>query len=147
MFTEHIVPTARERLATIDAGAPLREAADLMARPHIDLVVVCDQDGRMLGVLTKTDVVGQIRQCSGCSCTVRADAVMTRSVVACGLGEALQAVWSMMKEHGVQRVPLVDRDGKPVGIIYARDALQALLSEVEDEESLLRDYVMNVGYQ
>jgi len=32
-------------------------------------------------------------------------------------------------------------------MLSARDALQVLLEEVENEESLLRDYVMCVGYQ
>jgi hypothetical protein len=41
----------------------------------------------------------------------------------------------------------VDQSRKPIGIMYARDALQNQLGEVEDDETLLRDYVMNVGYQ
>jgi hypothetical protein len=48
--------------------------------------------------------------------------------------------------RGLQRIPVLDGNRKPVGIIYARDALQCLLGEVEGEETLLRDYVMNVGY-
>jgi len=31
-------------------------------------------------------------------------------------------------------------------VLKARDALEGLLDEVENEESLLRDYVMCVGY-
>jgi predicted transcriptional regulator len=75
------------------------------------------------------------------------ETIMTRSVTACGPGDALQAIWSAMKQRGVQRVPVVAQDGQPIGVIYAHDALQLLLSEVEDEESLLRDYVMNIGYR
>jgi hypothetical protein len=33
-----------------------------------------------------------------------------------------------------------------VGVLNARDALQVLLKEVENEESLLRDYVMGIGF-
>jgi CBS domain-containing protein len=58
MLAEQMLPRARERLATIDAAAPVKEAADLMSKPHTDLVVVCDPDGGMVGVLTKTDIVG-----------------------------------------------------------------------------------------
>ena len=32
-------------------------------------------------------------------------------------------------------------------MIYAQDALQNLLSEVNDKEGLLRDYVVDVAYQ
>lgn len=147
MLVERILPKARERLAAIGADAPVREAADLMAKPHIDLVVVCDGDGKMIGVLTKTDIVGQIRMCSGCNCTTGVDRVMTRDVISCRPNEWLQGIWARMKEKNLQRIPVVDHEGKPLGIIYARDALQDLLNEVENEESLLRDYVMCVGYQ
>jgi CBS domain-containing protein len=147
MFAEQMLPRARERLATISGAAPVKDAAALMARPHTDLVVVCGQDGRMVGVLTKTDIVGQITRCLGSGCMARVDTIMTRDVASCQLGEPLQDIWSMMKARGLQRIPIVDQVGRAVGIIYARDALQALLGEVESDETLLRDYVMNVGYQ
>lgn len=131
MLVERILPKARERLATIGAGAPVRDAADLMAKPHFDLVVVCDADGRMVDVLTKTDIVGQIRTCTGCNCTTGVEQVMTRDVISCEPGEWLQSVWTLMKDKGLQRVPVVDEQGRPLGIIYARDALQDLLREVE----------------
>jgi CBS domain-containing protein len=77
----------------------------------------------------------------------RVDTIMTRDPISCAPSDLLQDVWSAMKERGRQRVPIVGRHGKPIGIIYARDALQSLLAEIEDEEALLRDYVMNIGYQ
>jgi CBS domain-containing protein len=147
MFAEQMLPKARERLATVNAAAPVRDAADLMSKPHTDLVVVCDRDGGMVGVLTKTDIVRQIGQCVGGGCTARVDTIMTRDVVSCRPGDALHDVWSVMKSRDLQRIPVVDQGGKPAGIIYARDALQSLLGESENDEALLRDYVMNVGYQ
>ncbi|WP_191057524.1 CBS domain-containing protein [Geminicoccus harenae] len=147
MMPQHVLARARERLTTIDATAPVTEAADRMAKPHVDLVVVCDSDGRMVGVVTKTNIVGQVRQCLGGACTTSVADIMVRDVVSCGPDGSLQDVWSAMKGTGLQRVPVVDGHGRPVGIIYARDALQHLLREVEDEEALLRDYVLGIGYR
>ncbi len=147
MFAEQMLPRARERLATVNAAAPVKDAADLMSKPHTDLVVVCGHDGGMVGVLTKTDIVGQIRHCIGGGCTARVDTIMTRDVISCRPGDALHDVWSVMRGRSLQRIPIVDQGGKPIGIIYARDALQSLLGESENDEALLRDYVMNVGYQ
>jgi CBS domain-containing protein len=147
MVAEQMLPKARERLVTISRDAPVREAAALMARPHTDLVVVCGQHGAMVGVLTKTDIVRQITGCIGSGCTARVDTIMTRDVASCQPGEPLQEIWSMMKARGLQRIPVVDQAGTPIGIIYARDALQTLLGAVESDEALLRDYVMNIGYQ
>ena len=35
----------------------------------------------------------------------------------------------------------------PLGVLNAGDALQVLLQDVQDEEAMLRDYVMGVGYR
>ena len=147
MTTARTVPDMRERLSTIAASVPVKEAADLMSTPHIDLLVVCGEDGGMVGVLTKTDIVGQIRHCLGHGCVARVETIMTRNVISCCLDTPLQQLWGTMKEKAVQRVPVLDDLGKPVGIVYARDALKCLLGEVEDEEGLLRDYVMGLGYR
>jgi CBS domain-containing protein len=147
MFVQQMLLRAHERLATVGACAPVIEAAGLLSKPHTDIVVVCEREGDMVGVVTKTDIVGQIGKCDGKGCTARVDTIMTRDVVCCGTTETLQDVWVAMKESGLQRLPLIDQFRKPVGIIYARDALENLLCEVEDEESLLRDYVMGVGYR
>ncbi|WP_246671185.1 CBS domain-containing protein [Mesorhizobium sp. 8] len=143
---QEFLPRAIERLAVIEAQAPVREAAALMSRPHTDLIVVCDR-GAMVGVLTKTDIVGQIGRCMGAGCTARVDAIMTRDVTYCRAHELLLDVWSTMRERGLQRVPVLDEGRRPLGIIYAREALQALLSEAENEEELLRDYVSGIGYR
>lgn len=147
MLIERILSSTRKRLALINHAAPVTQAAELMSKPHTDLVVVCGGAGEMVGVLTKTDIVGQIRQCTGCGCAAAVGSIMTRDVVACRPEDHLKDVWATMMRHGLQRVPVVDGDRKPLGILYARDALQSLLGEVEHEEALLRDYVMCVGYR
>jgi CBS domain-containing protein len=72
MIVNNILPRALERLAVIEAGVPVREAAALMSKPHTDLIVVCDH-GDMVGVLTKTDIVGQNSRCMSSGCTGRVE--------------------------------------------------------------------------
>ena len=146
MIVKNILPRAIERLAVIEAQAPVRDAAALMSKPHTDLIIVCDQ-GDMVGVLSKTDIVGEIGRCMGAGCTARVDSIMTRDVTYCRPHEILLDVWSVMRQRGLQRVPILDEARRPLGIIYAREALQALLSEAENQDELLRDYISGVGYR
>ena len=147
MLVARMLAVARQRLVKIDASALLTDAAGLLGDPQVNLVVVSDSDGAMVGVITKTDVVRQISQCRGSACTTIAATVMTPNVTYCHPNEFLHDVWSIMKERGFLHIPIVDNDSRPCGVLNARDALQALLGEVEDEESLLRDYVMGIGYR
>ena len=147
MFVERMVTTARDRLVTISHGAPLIEAARLLGTSKTDLVVVCGSGGQLSGVITKTDVVRQISRCQGSSCTVAVSAIMTDDVVFCRTTDQVSDIWAIMKERRLKNIPVTDEASIPIGLLNARDALEVLLTEVEQEETLLRDYVMCVGYR
>ena len=144
---EKIVPVARERLVTVRDDAPLVEAAKFLDGRDINLVVVCDKGGAMVGIVTRTNIVRQMALCQGCGCTAAAGSVMIKDVTSCRPDELLHDVWSLMKERKLVHVPIVGDDLKPLGVINARDALVVLLEGSEYEEGLLRDYVMGIGYR
>ena len=146
MFVERMLPVARTRLVTISDSTSLIEAANLLLDGHTDLLVVRGGDELLAGVITKTDVVRQISLGQGSACTMAASTVMTRTVVHCQSNDVLQDVWSIMKDRGLKNLPILGRDSRPIGVLNARDALEALREEVEYEEVLLRDYVMCVGW-
>jgi CBS domain-containing protein len=147
MRVESILPIAQQRMITVRADGSLVDAADLLSDTHRALLVVCNDDGAMVGVITKTDVVRQVAQCHGVVDKARISAVMTKTVTSCRSGDLLHDILTLMKSRGFVHIPIVDVNSRPCGVVNARDALQALLREVKDEELLLRAYVMGVGYQ
>ncbi|MGH8727419.1 MAG: CBS domain-containing protein [Burkholderiales bacterium] len=138
---------ARSRLVTINVDALLVDVAKLLSDTQIALVVVCDSDGAMVGVITETNIVQQIGRCGESACTTAAVDVMTRDVAYCRPTDSLLDVLSMMEKRGFVHVPVIDENSKPSGVVNARDALRALMAEGEYEASLLRDYVMGIGYR
>ena len=68
IFVEKILTVARERLVTVKDDALLTEAARFLDGGHINLVVVCDKGGAMVGIVTRTDVVHQMSICQGSGC-------------------------------------------------------------------------------
>lgn len=145
VLVQTLLPEARKRLVTVAHDAPLIEAAKHL-RAANDLVVVCDPAGLLAGVITKTDVVHQISRCQGAARVTAASLVMMREVVTCRPGDWLHDVRSAMKSRKIKNVPITTGAAQPIGVLNAREALQGLLREVENEEALLRDYVMSVGY-
>lgn len=145
VFVEQLLPVARARLVVIADDASLIEAARLL-RAGTDLVAVCGIAGTVVGVITKTDVVARISECLGAACTTEAALVMSTDVLRCTPNDLVLEVWSKMQSRGLKNVLVTDADGHPLGVLNARDALGILLQGSRDEESLLRDYVMGVGY-
>jgi signal-transduction protein with cAMP-binding, CBS, and nucleotidyltransferase domain len=146
MIVERMLAEARKKLVTIGDRDPLIVAARLLASKEANLVIVCNPEGALAGVIAKTDVVRQIGDCQGHGCTTAASAVMTRDIACCRPRDFLKDVWATMKERGLKHVPVIDHASRPIELLTARDVLDGLLDEVEYEEELLRDYVMSIGY-
>jgi CBS domain-containing protein len=144
MFVENILSAAAKRLVSVGDTAALIDAAKSLNDLDIDLIVVCRADGRLAGVITKSDIVRQICLMSGHS--TAASEVMRREVILCRPTDLLEDVWAVMKERSVKNIPVIGQDSRPIGVLNARDVLEALMDEAEYEEALLRDYVMSVGY-
>lgn len=146
MHVAEILPQARKRLAIVDVRASIRDAAGMMSKPGADLLVVCE-GGVMVGVVTKTDIVARAGQNPESILSSPVEAIMSRDVAFCRPTDALQNAWRAMRKRRVQRIPVVDDEHRPIGVIYARDALQCLLNEAESEDEMLRDYISGAGYR
>jgi CBS domain-containing protein len=145
MRVETLMPAASRGLVIIEENTPLQDAAKLLLEADTDLLVACDAQKRVTGVVSKTDLVRQFSHPENEASTA-ASAAMTRAVVSCRPGELLHDVWKTMKERRLKSIPILDESRRPIGMLNARDLLEALLEEVEHEEFLLKDYVMSIGH-
>lgn len=145
-FVRAILSEAHGQPVTVGSHAPLMQAAALLN--EFDLVIAHDEaTGIMRGVITKSDIVRRLGRCPGSACTARVEDVMTKSVAYCHREDSLEDVLFLMKEKRLHDMPVVDDEMKPLGILNATDALQALLGNHEHEEMLLRDYIAGIGYR
>lgn len=146
MYVQELSRAARERLVTIAEDSKLIEAAKLLTS-GTDIVVVCDGEGALQGVVTKTDVVKQISVCQGATCMCPVSTMMTRDVALCRERDLLQDVSVLMNERHLKNIPVVDGDNQPIGVLTARAVLRALLGDAEVEEAQLISYVKGIGYR
>jgi CBS domain-containing protein len=147
MLVEHILDGARKRLTMLKREALLCEAAKVLTNPDTPLVVVCDGEGIAIGVISRTDVVKVLADAGPEAFSTSAEAMMTRSVLSFQAHQPLQQVWDALNSRSLRCAPILDGDGRPQGIVHARDLATALIDEVTYEELLLRDYVLGIGYQ
>ena len=139
--------TTRSRLVTVGVDTLIVDVAKLLSDTQISLIVVCNTEGAMVGIITKTNIVQRIGHCQGVGYTSATPELMVRDVTYCLPSDRLTDVLSMMAKRGFVHIPVIDEHSKPLGVVNARDGLRALLAEEECEESLLRDYVMGIGYR
>lgn len=142
-----IEAVARSRLLTVGVDAVLVEVAGLLSAAQVSVVVVCDDAGKAMGIITETVLVKSLGLHQANFLATRAGEVMTRDFTSCAPEDMLSDVLAMMHDRGLIHVLLVDAGRKPLGIVNARDGLRAMLAAGNHEEALLRNYVMGIGYQ
>lgn len=142
-----IEAVARSRLLVVGTDSLLVEVAALLSSAQVSVVVVCDAAGAPLGTITETLLVRHLGLGHASFFTTRASEVMTPGFAACAPEDSLAEVLALMHERGLIHLLLVDVGQKLLGVVNARDGLRALLAAGNQEETLLRNYVMGVGYQ
>ena len=147
ILVKHISEAARKRLAVLSPEASIVDAARILANRDTPLVVVCDDDGIAVGVISTSHVVNVLATAGVDALCFNAGAIMTKPLLSCHADDTLQQVWAVMNSRTLPAAPLLDDDGRAQGVVHARDVAIALLDEVNYEELLLRNYVMGVGYQ
>jgi CBS domain-containing protein len=108
----------------------LRSAAERMWDQDIGVLPVVDDGGRLVGVVTDRDICmtaylrGQrLDQC-------RIDSAMTREVASCHCDTSIEDAQELMRRLQIRRLPVVDDQGRPVGMLSLNDlALAASRTE------------------
>jgi predicted transcriptional regulator len=112
-----------EGVLTIAPDAPVEDLARGLQERGIDGAPVMDRDGRVLGMISKTDLTDPQRRVSGKT----VEDVMSPVLIAVnGRDPALDAVQRMI-DTGTHRVLVIDDHEHPVGIITAMDVLRAVV--------------------
>jgi CBS domain-containing protein len=145
MRIETLHPLTAARLAVIAIDASLRTAAVALSDRRIGLVVVCDENRRATGVVSKYDIVRHLMHAGVADAPVAN--LMSRDMVSCGPADDLHDTWQRMAAQRLQNMPVLDTGLKPLGVLDLRDALKALFEQEEYQERLLTNYVAGLGYQ
>jgi CBS domain-containing protein len=106
----------------------LAEAAARMVAARVGCLPVVEH-GHLVGMLTSTDLLGHHvarRLTPGPGKDLRAADLMTANVLTASSGDALLEAADMMAWKGVRHLPVVDDDGRLVGMVSERD-LRTLL--------------------
>ena len=118
----------RRAAVGVSPSTPLSVALRQMHDRHIGSVLVLDDDsGAALGILTRHDILGRITLAERPLSTPIAD-VMSRPVVTLSVDQTAQDAALAMSRNGIRHVPVADASGRVVGILSERDlfALQRL---------------------
>jgi len=117
---------------SVSPQTSVAEAAALMLANRVSAVLVIEGDA-LAGIFTEHDVVWRVIAPGRDAAAVQLREVMTREPLTAGPETTLGHALVVMHERGIRHLPVV-RDGKPVGMVCARDALDPELEDFVAEE-------------
>jgi IMP dehydrogenase len=109
-----------ENPIAINPDATLREARARMGEADIGGLVVLDQEGRLLGLLTRRDVLLAPDNLA----EVRTLMTPRERLVVAPADEPLDAARLALHAHRIEKLPLVDTADRVVGLITAQDIIK-----------------------
>jgi CBS domain-containing protein len=145
MRIEQLNPMTSARLSVIDTEATLQAAALSLSNPGIGLVVVCNGSGKIAGVLSKSDLIRHLAHRDLAEPSVVT--LMSREIISCDPDDDVHGTWQTMVARGLQNMPVLGADSKPLGVLDIRDAMKALFEQEEFQEHMLTNYIVGMGYR
>jgi len=131
-----------QEIVTTPADTTVNDAARLMRENHIGAVIVVGENGRLAGIFTERDALFRVVAEGRDGKTTKLADVMTRNPQTVKPDQRFSVALQMMYGGKFRHVPVVE-DGRPVGIISARDALGPEL-EAFVYELLRQEQVENI---
>ena len=116
---------------TLEASAPAAEAGQLLARPEVRAVFVCE-DERLAGVVTRKTLVREVVAPGRDPKTTPVGEIAEEPHYTVDSEMDLEEAFRFLEEQDAERVPVVE-DGRLVGVL-SRSVLQRRLAEDEPGE-------------
>ena len=140
MKINSLLSTKSATVITIGPGQKVSSAISMMASYNIGALVVTNNVGRVVGIISERDIVRMAAQREDVTALAVAD-VMTRKVVIGVPEDDIISVAHTMTEKRFRHLPILDGD-RLVGIISIGDILKAQRDQYRGEIDTLETQIM-----
>jgi len=127
-------------ILSVTPATRISEVIKILAEKRIGAVLVCEDDGKLTGIVSERDIVRTMASQSGAIFDMTAAQLMTHSPKITAPETTVAQAMEIMTDGRFRHLPVVE-NGKLVGLVSIGDVVKARLSEQEHEVDSLRAYV------
>jgi CBS domain-containing protein len=127
-------------VATVPPGISVAGLLEDLARHNVGAMVVCDEAGAVVGIVSERDVVRRLDERGAELLHAPVSDIMTTSVVTCEPGENVDSLAATMTERRIRHMPVVT-DGRLVGIVSIGDVVRSRIEQLESDREQLESYI------
>jgi CBS domain-containing protein len=142
LMTLKVKDVMTRRVICVAKDQYLSAAAGLFLEKGISGAPVVDEKGRCVGMLSAIDYVRRAHalrtEPDGDATAERVGEEMSSGVRSVQPEQTLLTAARIMCEKHVHRLPVLNLEGKPVGLITSMDVVAALVNAIDEREALAR---------
>jgi CBS domain-containing protein len=127
-------------IISVDPSATVLEIAEIIAAKRIGAVLVLDDNGKLLGIVSERDVVKALAAHRNLTLEMRAEDLMTRDVTTATLRTTVDEAMEIMDAGYFRHLPVIEQ-GRLVGILSIRDLVKYRLMLHEHDVHSLKTYI------
>lgn len=126
-------------VASIEAGASVRDAVALLASRRIGAVPVTEA-GAVAGILSERDIIQCLSSDGAAVLDWPVSKVMTAPAITTGVAANVLGALSEMSRRRIRHLPVVE-DGRLTGIVSIGDLVAYRIARIEEEAEAMRSYI------
>jgi len=121
----------RKDMYTINPGKRIALARLRMLRQGAGALPVVDDDNNLVGIITLRDIdlAGERTN------DLYAEDLMTTDVITRGKNTSISEIAETMDQASIQRIPIVDKDGKLIGLVTQSVVIRSLVATLKSKSS------------
>ena len=124
----------------IKANDCIADAATALTENKIGALLVEDQSGNIVGILSERDIVGGMGPHGADLHDVSVSELMTADLIKCAPDDTVLEAMAMMTDRRIRHLPVYDGD-EFIGFVSIGDLVKCRISEVQAEAEAMRQYI------
>lgn len=128
---------SRKDVYSIHEETTVHEAARYLRDRQVRSVGVLDQEGKLVGVVSQSDISDKVAAENKCPAWMRVSEIMTRELVTVTPGMSLDECLRLMEKHGIYHLLVVDDQHAFNGMLSVTDLLQVIASDEKARADML----------
>ena len=142
MKVEDLIQTRTEVFSVTEA-VTVHDTARYLREKQVRAVGVLNPQGKLLGVVSQSDISDKVAAENKCPAWMRVSEVMTPHPITIPPETHLDECVRLMEKHGIYHLPVVDDRGMYRGMISVQDLLRIIASDEKARADMLESFIFS----
>lgn len=140
MILEQILRDKGGQVYSVAESATLKEAAELLDARKVGAMVILNEGGALIGVISERDIVRAVARTGAAALKSTVADSMTRTVVTARPAETVETAMERMTDRRIRHLPVVE-GGRLLGVVSIGDLVKWRIAEATAEVAAIRSYI------